>query len=62
MNEFYGSPEDMEVIQPKIKYKYNEDKILKEITEYVNKTYGQHYSQNKVQTTEFVIDAGHGVG
>ena len=62
MNEFYGSGEDMEVIPPKIKYKYNEDKILKEITEYVNKTYGQHYSQNKVQTTEFVIDAGHGVG
>jgi membrane-anchored protein YejM (alkaline phosphatase superfamily) len=62
MNEFYGSREDMEVIQPKIKYKYNEDTILKEITEYINKTYGQHYSQNKVQTTEFVIDAGHGVG
>jgi membrane-anchored protein YejM (alkaline phosphatase superfamily) len=62
MNEFYGSAEDMEVIPPKIKYKYNEGASLKEITEYINKTYGQHYSQNKIQTTEFVIDAGHGEG
>ena len=62
MNEFYGSKEDMEVKSPKINYKYNEDVLLKEITEYINKTYGQHYSQNSIQTTEFVIDAGHGVG
>ena len=45
-----------------IDYKYNEDKILDEIGEYVKKTYDQHYSQNKFQTTEFVIDAGHGTG
>jgi membrane-anchored protein YejM (alkaline phosphatase superfamily) len=45
-----------------MKYKYNEDSALRDIEEYINKTYGQHYSQNKLQTTEFVIDAGHGVG
>ena len=43
-------------------YKYNEGELLKEITEYVNATYRQHYSRNKFQTTEFVIDSGHGTG
>ena len=47
---------------PKIDYKYNEGKLLQEITSYVNKTYGEHYSQNNYQATEFIIDGGHGVG
>ena len=45
-----------------IAYKYNEGQALREITEYVNKTYGEHYSQNKFQATEFIIDSGHGEG
>jgi len=45
-----------------IKYKYNEGDLLRQVTEYVNATYGQHYSQNKYQATEFIIDGGHGVG
>lgn len=45
-----------------ISYKYNEDKSLEELKKYIDKTYGQHYSQNKYQTTEFVIDSGHGTG
>lgn len=44
------------------KYKYREDVALRDITEYINNTYGEHYAQNKIQTTEFVIDSGHGVG
>jgi len=27
-----------------MKYRYNEGEILKELTEYVNKTYGEHYA------------------
>ena len=27
--------------------KYNEDKILKEIGDYIKSTYGQHYSEDK---------------
>lgn len=27
-------------------YKYNEDVILKELNEYIKKTYGQHYKTN----------------
>ena len=29
---------------------------------YINSTYNQHYSQNKYQATEFIIDGGHGTG
>ena len=46
----------------KIQYKYNEDQLIKDLKDYVDNTYGEHYAQNKVQTTEFVIDAGHGEG
>ena len=45
-----------------IDYKYSEDRILKELKEYVDKTYGQHYSQNKFQASEFIMDSGHGEG
>lgn len=43
-------------------YKYNEDKIIKELKEYIDMTYSQHYSQNKYQATEFIISGGHGIG
>jgi hypothetical protein len=46
----------------KIDYKYNEGESIKEIQTYVNATYNQHYSRNKFQTTEFVVDCGHGTG
>lgn len=45
-----------------IKYKYNEGDLLRQITDYVDSTYDEHYSQNKFQATEFIIDGGHGVG
>lgn len=45
-----------------IQYKYNEGDLLQQITDYVNSTYGEHYSQNKYQATEFIIDGGHGIG
>jgi hypothetical protein len=36
-------------------YKFNEDKLIKELKEYVDSTY-------KGQSTEFIIDCGHGMG
>ena len=48
--------------EKEINYKYSEDSILEELTDYINKTYSQHYSQNKYQATEFIIDSGHGEG
>lgn len=43
-------------------YKYNEDNSLAEITAYIDNTYSEHYSKNKYQATEFIIDSGHGTG
>lgn len=45
-----------------ITYKYSEDRILKELKEYIDATYGEHYSHNKFQATEFILDSGHGDG
>lgn len=45
-----------------IKYKFNEDKLLSDLKEYIDKTYSGHYSKNKFQSTEFIIDCGHGMG
>ena len=44
------------------KYRYNEDKSLAELHRYIDSTYGEHYSKNKFQATEFIIDGGHGEG
>jgi hypothetical protein len=46
----------------KVDYKYDEDKILTELKGYIDSTYDEHYSQNKFQTTEFIMDCGHGDG
>ena len=43
-------------------YKYNENKALVELEKYINTTYDEHYSKNKFQATEFIIDSGHGEG
>ena len=45
-----------------MKYKYNEDTALKEIKAYIDSTYGEHYSKDKFQDTECIIDGGHGEG
>jgi len=45
-----------------IDYKYNEAEIVADLMEYIDKTYSGHYSQNRFQATEFIIDAGHGDG
>lgn len=45
-----------------IDYKYNEPDLLQELREYIDKTYGEHYSRDRFQATEFIIDGGHGEG
>ena len=45
-----------------IEYKFNEGEILKEIQKYVDSTYEQHYATGKIQSTEFILDTGHGLG
>ena len=43
-------------------YTYDEDKYLKELQDYILDTYKQHYSKNKFQSTQFILDSGHGEG
>ena len=43
-------------------YKYNEGQTLAELKEYIDSTSDEHYSKNKFQATEFIIDGGHGEG
>ena len=43
-------------------YKFNEGDLLLEFEEYVKGTYDTHYSKEKFQATEFIIDGGHGTG
>ena len=42
--------------------KFNEKEALKMLDEYIATTYGKHYSMNKIQSTEFIFDSGHGDG
>ena len=43
-------------------YKFNEGALVKELLDYINNTYSGHYSKNNFQSTEFIIDCGHGMG
>ena len=45
-----------------IDYKFNEKELCEQLLEYINKTYDGHYSKNKFQSTEFIVDCGHGEG
>lgn len=39
-----GIIEDKSYYKPKIKYKYSEDKIVDDLKQYIDKTYGEHYA------------------
>jgi len=52
----------VKIISSDINYKFDEDKYIQEIKEYIDSTYSQHYSTNKFQSTEVIIDRGHGTG
>ena len=49
-------------MKTKVDYKYNEGETLDELLKYIDSTYDEHYSKNKFQATEFIIDGGHGEG
>ena len=48
--------------KPEVDYKFNEDKVLNTLKIYIDSTYNQHYSTDKIQATEFIIDSGMGEG
>ncbi len=46
----------------KIEYKYDEPELINEFRNYIDTTYREHYSKDKFQATEFIMDGGHGTG
>ena len=46
----------------KTNFKFNEGALIQELLDYVSATYDGHYSKSKFQSTEFIIDCGHGMG
>ncbi len=42
--------------------KFNERTALNMLKNHILKSYDSHYSMNKIQSTEFIFDAGHGEG
>jgi len=45
-----------------IDYKFDEDRLIAELKDYIDSTYDAHYSQTKFQAAEFIFDSGHGMG
>lgn len=43
-------------------YKFREDELIEEFTKYIEKTYGGHYGQGTLQSSEIIVDRGHGMG
>jgi len=43
-------------------YKFNEDELIKELADYIDSTYKEHYARDQFQATEFIMDSGHGEG
>lgn len=48
--------------QNQIEYKFNEGELIAEFQNYIDSTYTGHYSKNKFQSTEVIIERGHGTG
>lgn len=46
-----------------IRYKYREDKILKEIKDYIDATYNAHYmGEDNIQSMDLILATGHATG
>ena len=43
-------------------YKLNEGALIKELQSYIDSTYNAHYGQGGLQSSEVIIDRGHGLG
>jgi len=43
-------------------YKFNENNLIREFADYIDNTYGGHYGQGGLQSSEVIVDRGHGMG
>lgn len=42
-------------------YKFNEDELIRQLKDYIDSTYDEHYAKGKIQTTEFIQANGDGI-
>ena len=49
-------------MRSEIDYKFNEANLIDEFKDYIDDTYKGHYATNKFQSTEVIIERGHGTG
>jgi hypothetical protein len=45
-----------------VDYKFNEGNLIQEFKDYIDSTYSAHYGQGGLQSSEVIIDRGHGMG
>lgn len=43
-------------------YKFREDELIEELKNYIDNTYSGHYGQGGLQSSEVIVDRGHGIG
>ena len=43
------------------RYKFNEDELIRQLKDYIDGTYDEHYAKGKIQTTEFIQSNGDGI-
>lgn len=43
------------------RYKFNEDELIRQLKDYIDGTYEEHYAKGKIQTTEFIQANGEGI-
>jgi hypothetical protein len=43
-------------------YKFREDELIQEFSDYIDSTYSGHYGQGGLQSSEVIVDRGHGMG
>lgn len=48
-------------MEKKITYKFNEEELIRQLKEYIDGTYEEHYAKGKIQTTEFIQSNGDGI-
>ena len=45
-----------------VNYKFRENELIEEFKKYIDNTYSGHYGQGGLQSSEVIVDRGHGMG
>ena len=63
INYSLNTAEDFVVtIKPPVDYKFRENELINEFRDYIDNTYTGHYGHGGFQSSEVIIDRGHGLG